>query len=86
VYDRHEGEDMPGRGDYFGKRLQELRREKGLTQPALADAAGVGLSTVRDFEQGRREPTLGTLVKLAQGLGVSLSAFDPPRRRGKGKA
>jgi transcriptional regulator with XRE-family HTH domain len=83
---------MPRHEGYFGKRLRELRNEAGLSQPALAEAAGVGLSTLRDFEQGRREPTLGTLVKLAAGLGVSLAAFDPPaddppprRRGGKGK-
>jgi len=63
---------------YFGERLRELRRAAGLSQPRLAKAAGVSVSAVRDFEQGRREPTFGTLVKLAAGLGLSLSAFDPP--------
>jgi transcriptional regulator with XRE-family HTH domain len=60
----------------FGKLLKQLRRESGLTQIALAKAAGVGVATIRHCEYGLREPTYGTLLKLAKGLGVSLAAFD----------
>jgi transcriptional regulator with XRE-family HTH domain len=68
---------MPERS-YFAERLRELRGKAGLSQPALADRAGIGISTLRQFEYGRREPTFATLLKLAAGLGVGLSAFDPP--------
>jgi transcriptional regulator with XRE-family HTH domain len=68
---------MPG-SKQFAERLRALRREAGLSQPALAARSGVGLSTLRQYEYGLREPTYGTLVKLAGGLGVSLAAFDPP--------
>jgi transcriptional regulator with XRE-family HTH domain len=60
----------------FGERLRELRAKAELSQPALAERADLPVGTIRHFEQGRREPTYGTLVKLATGLGVSLSAFD----------
>jgi transcriptional regulator with XRE-family HTH domain len=63
---------------FFAQRLKSLRESAGLSQPALAERAGIGVSTLRHFEYGRREPTYATLVKLANGLGVSLSAFDPP--------
>jgi transcriptional regulator with XRE-family HTH domain len=63
---------------YFAQRLKALRAEAALSQAVLARRAGVGASTLRQFEYGLREPTYGTLVKLAQGLGVSLAAFDPP--------
>jgi ribosome-binding protein aMBF1 (putative translation factor) len=38
----------------FGEALRELRLARGLTQSQLAAAAGVGVGSVRDLEQGRR--------------------------------
>lgn len=76
---------MPEEG-FFARRLRELRDEAGLSQPALAERAGIGVSTLRQFEYGIREPTYGTLVKLARALGLSLGAFDQPGpARGKAK-
>lgn len=63
--------------DFFAGRLRELRGRAGLSQAALAGKAGIGPSTIRQFEYGMREPTYGTLVKLADGLGVSLAMFHP---------
>jgi transcriptional regulator with XRE-family HTH domain len=54
-----------------------------MSQSALEEASGVPAPTIRGFEQGRREPTFATLTKLARGLGVSLSAFEPPEEGGK---
>jgi transcriptional regulator with XRE-family HTH domain len=61
---------MP-RKDAFSKRLKELRKRAGLSQPQLAAKSKIAVSTIRRFEYGLREPTYGTLVKLAKGLGVS---------------
>jgi transcriptional regulator with XRE-family HTH domain len=69
---------MSERG-FFADRLKALRDQAGLSQAGLAERSGVGVSTIRQFEYGWREPTYGTLVKLAQGLGVSLGAFDTAR-------
>jgi transcriptional regulator with XRE-family HTH domain len=75
---------------YFAERLKSLRAGAGLSQTDLAERAGLGVSTLRHFEYGLKEPTFATLVKLARGLGVSLAAFDPPpdpgpaRKRRKG--
>lgn len=68
---------MPGKR-FFARQIKTLRLTAGLSQPDLARRCEVGLSTVRQFEYGQREPTFGTLVKLARGLGVSLAAFDAP--------
>src|SRR5262245_18977539 len=57
----------------FAERLREVRAAAGLSQTGLAERSGVAASTIRQFEQSRREPTYGTLLKLARGLGVSLS-------------
>lgn len=63
---------------YFAGRLRELRTAAGLTQKVLSERSGIPEVTIRQLEAGRREPVFDTLVKIAQGLGVSLSAFDPP--------
>jgi transcriptional regulator with XRE-family HTH domain len=61
---------------FFADRLKALRSRAALSQSQLAERAGLGVSTVQQFEYGLREPSYGTLVKLARALGVSLSAFD----------
>jgi transcriptional regulator with XRE-family HTH domain len=68
---------MPTEKGFFAQRLKELRGQAGLSQPALAERSGVAVGTIRHFEYGIREPTYETLVKLADGLGVTLLAFDP---------
>jgi transcriptional regulator with XRE-family HTH domain len=67
---------MTAEKGFFARRLREVRHEKRLSQADLSGRSGVAVSTIRQFEYGRREPTYRTLVKLARGLGVSLSAFD----------
>jgi transcriptional regulator with XRE-family HTH domain len=59
----------------FGKRLRELRDRAGLTQESLAEASGVPIWTVRNYEQGRREPSWKGLLRLAAALGVAAEAF-----------
>lgn len=49
----------------FGKRLRELRIEKGLTQEALAKEMNVSFNTVSDWENGKHEPDFTMLAKLA---------------------
>ncbi|MBL8798004.1 MAG: helix-turn-helix transcriptional regulator [Planctomycetia bacterium] len=69
---------MPREKGFFAARLKALRLEAQLSQQKLADESGLAVNTIRQFEYGRREPGFETLCKLAAGLGVSLSAFDPP--------
>lgn len=59
----------------FGDMLRALRRERDLTQAALADLAGCAAQTVRAFESGRRRPSRAMAERLAQVLGV------PPEQR-----
>jgi transcriptional regulator with XRE-family HTH domain len=60
----------------FGERLKELRERAGLTQSAAAEAAGVGLPTLKDYEGNRRVPSLENAQSLARALGVSCQAFE----------
>lgn len=52
----------------FGKRVQELRKQRGLTQEDLADLVGVDRSYMGFVERGERNPTLDKLVKIAKAL------------------
>lgn len=50
----------------LGARIAVLRRNAGMNQQTLAARLGVSTSAVGMYEQGRREPSGETLVKLAQ--------------------
>lgn len=55
----------------FPRRLAVLRKQKDLTQQALADQIGVHLSQLKRYEAGTSQPTLEVIRKLAIALSVS---------------
>jgi len=55
------------------QKLQELRRQKGLTQKKLARLSGVSQSNISEIEVGKKYPKVPTLRKLAAALGVRVS-------------
>ena len=57
----------------FGKHLQRLRAERGLTQEQLAVTAGLTRIFVTRMELGQYDPALSTLVRLAKALRVSVT-------------
>jgi transcriptional regulator with XRE-family HTH domain len=60
-----------------GARVRELRTERGLTLDGLAREAGVSRAMLSRVERGESSPTAQLLVKIGDGLGVTLSAlFD----------
>jgi transcriptional regulator with XRE-family HTH domain len=66
----------------FPKRLAALRKQRGLTQQALAKLVKVSVIQVRRYEAGTSQPTLEVLRKLAVALAVSadLLLFDKDER------
>ena len=58
--------ELPKDEKSFGRRLQELRRHRGLTQRGLAGRVGIDFTYLSKLENGRGEPPSDqTVVKLA---------------------
>jgi transcriptional regulator with XRE-family HTH domain len=54
------------------KTIKERRESLRVTQESLAEISGVGLRTLKQFESGKGNPTLTTLQKLADVLGMEV--------------
>jgi transcriptional regulator with XRE-family HTH domain len=54
----------------IGQRVRESRKEKGLTLDVLAEKTGFSKSYLSQIENLKREPSIGTLTKIAYALGV----------------
>ena len=57
----------------FGKRVRELRKQKGLSQEALADLAGLDRSYMGHIERGNQNISLTKIYQLAEALDISVS-------------
>lgn len=55
----------------FSIRLKQLRESSGDSQYAFADKFGISQSTIGNWEAGKREPSFGTLLNLADYFNVS---------------
>jgi transcriptional regulator with XRE-family HTH domain len=53
--------------------IKKRREVLNVTQEALAELSGVGLRTLKQFESGKGNPTLLTIQKLANTLGLEVS-------------
>lgn len=63
----------------LGKRLRELRQQRGLSERGLAAQGGLSRSEIDQIERGKKiEPELTTLQKLATALGVDLQVLLDP--------
>lgn len=56
-----------------GRRLEELRRLRGLSQEGAAHKAGVSLRQWQRWETGESEPRNSTLARVAENLDVGVS-------------
>lgn len=78
----------------IGARVRVERLARGWTLDALAEACGVSRRMVVNVEQGSVNPSVGTLLRISDALGVGLPALvEPPdrepvkvTRRGQGAA
>ncbi|MFQ6250689.1 MULTISPECIES: helix-turn-helix domain-containing protein [Yersinia] len=48
----------------YAEKLRQIRKAEGLTQAAFAEELGLGLSTVKNYETGQRDPGLSIIDKV----------------------
>ena len=53
-------------------RIQELRKERNITQVALSTQIGVSQETISAYENEKHDPSLENLIKLSKYLNVSI--------------
>ncbi len=78
----------------IGARVKQERQSRHWTLDRLAEAAGVSRRMVVNVEQGATNPSVGTLLRISDALGVGLPALvEPPQpkpvkvtRHGEGAA
>ena len=56
----------------FAERLQELREDRGISRKDLAANLNITVSALGMYEQGRREPNMEMLIRLADYFNVTL--------------
>ena len=55
--------------------LSRIRKDKGLSQQALADAIGLHVNQIKRYENGSSQPSLETLKKISKALRVSIDSL-----------
>jgi y4mF family transcriptional regulator len=56
----------------LGETIKLRRKELGITQPHLAELAGISLNTLYKLERGQSNPSLEVLNKLAEVMGMEI--------------
>jgi len=56
----------------IGKRIKERRKTLRVTQPQLAELAEISVNTLYKIERGQANPTLDTLTKIVDVLGMEV--------------
>ena len=57
----------------FGKRVREVRRNKGISQEKLAELAGIDRSYMGNIERGEKNITLKKVYEICEALGVDIN-------------
>src|SRR6202051_3956245 len=67
----------------IGQRIRQLRESRSMTQSQLQARSRVSRSYLSRIESGQMTPSLGTLEKIAEALGVGLNRFFVPETNGE---
>jgi transcriptional regulator with XRE-family HTH domain len=59
----------------FGRRLALVRKQKGMTQEGLAELVEVHRTYIGFIEQGKRNPSIGNIYKIATALKVPVKSL-----------
>ena len=52
--------------------MKSRRKTLSLSQQDLAEMAGIGLSTIKDIERGKGNPSLATVSRILEVLGMEI--------------
>jgi transcriptional regulator with XRE-family HTH domain len=67
----------------IGQRVRQLRESRRMTQSQLQSRSHVSRSYLSRIESGQMTPSLGTLEKISEALGVGLNRFFVPQSNGE---
>jgi transcriptional regulator with XRE-family HTH domain len=62
----------------IAQRIKDLRTKYGMTQAELCHASGLFYTTVSRYENGKMQPSMENLQKLAKGFDMSVTEFIAP--------
>ena len=62
---------MPMVEEKVGQKIKQIRNEKGLSQEKLALKAEIDRTYLAGVEQGKRNPSIKSLEKIVEALGIS---------------
>ena len=60
---------------FFGKNIKKIRTVKNLSQQAFADIFGLKRATLGAYEEGRSEPKIDTVIKVANHFSVTIDCM-----------
>ncbi len=69
-------EQTAARRRAFGRRVRALPRDRSRSQEDLAERSALHRTYIGGIERGERNPTLETMAKLAEGLGVEPATLE----------
>lgn len=61
---------MPNEAKKLGENLRRIRSKAGISQSDVAKSLGVSRGFVSDIENGKRNPTLATIARIAKAINV----------------
>lgn len=56
----------------LGRNLKRIRIKEGVSQEYIAHALGIDRAFISNIENGKTNPTLATIAKLAKVLGIAV--------------
>lgn len=81
-YDAHIVQQDESLSAAIGLRIRQQRQERSWTLDQLCESAGLSRRMLINIEQGAANPSVGTLLKLSEALGVGLPTLvEPPAPR-----
>lgn len=52
--------------------IKKRRKMLDISQRDLAEMAGIGLATIKDIERGKGNPSMGTVMKIMEVIGMEI--------------